>query len=168
MRASTAIPGIFSPVAYQGDVLVDGGVMNVFPVDIMKEESHDGFVIGVNCSPKKNKFAGFDFNPDISGWKILLQKILPIGNKQHVPSILANLMGASEVNGIFHRLQLEEKADIVIKPPVTRFDTLDFGAYEELMEIGYHETLKTLAGINVPVLPEYQEIFKTIRVTSSN
>ncbi len=152
VRASTAIPGIFSPVAYQGDVLVDGGVMNAFPVDIMKEESHDGFVIGVNCSPKKNKFAGFEFDPGISGWQILLQKILPIGKKQPIPSILANLMGASEVNGIYHRQQLEEKADVIIKPPVTKFDTLDFGAYEELMEIGYHETLKELAGRKIPAV----------------
>ena len=152
VRASTAIPGIFSPVSYQGDVLVDGGVMNVFPVDIMKEVSHDGFVIGVNCSPKKNKFAGFDFDTGISGWQILLQKILPFGRKQPIPSILANLMGASEVNGIYHREQLEEKADVIIKPPVMKFDTLDFGAYEELMEIGYHETLKELAGRKIPAV----------------
>ncbi len=149
VRASTAIPGIFSPVAYEGNVLVDGGVMNMFPVDIMKEECHGGQVIGVNCSPKKNKFSGYNFNSGVSGWRILLQKILPLGKKQKVPSIFTNLMGASEVNGIYNRNQLEDMVDILIKPPVTQFDTLDFGAYSELIEIGYQHTYKRLSEENI-------------------
>lgn len=149
IRASTAIPGIFSPVAYRGEVLVDGGVMNVFPVDIMKEDCQGGTVIGINCSPKKNKFAGYDFETDISGWRVLLRKIFPLGKKQRVPSIMTNLMGASEVNGIYHRQQLEEQADILIKPPVTQFDSMDFGAYPELVELGYQHTLERLAEVQL-------------------
>lgn len=46
MRASMAIPGVFSPVR-QGDmVLVDGGLRNNYPVDIAREMGAD-FVIGV-------------------------------------------------------------------------------------------------------------------------
>jgi len=145
VRASTAIPGIFSPVAWQGDVLVDGGVMNAFPVDIMKADSQGGTVIGVNTSPKKNKFAGYDFEADYSGWRGLLRKIVPLGKKQRIPSIMTNLMGASEVNGIYRRQQLEEQADILLKPPVTQFESMDFGAYAEIVEIGYRYTVERLA-----------------------
>ena len=152
VRASTAIPGIFSPVAYQGDVLVDGGVMNAFPVDIMKAHNQGGPVIGVNCSPKKNKFAGYDFEADYSGWKGLLRKVIPLGRKQRIPSILTNLMGASEVNGIFRRQQLEEQADILLKPPVSQYESLDFGAYAELVKIGYQYTRERLAEVELPLV----------------
>lgn len=149
VRASTAIPGIFSPVAWQGDVLVDGGVMNAFPVDIMKAEAQGGTVIGVNCSPKKNKFSGYDFASDYSGWQGLLRKLVPLGKKRRVPSIMTNLMGASEVNSIYYRQQLEEQADILIKPPVTQYESMDFGAYAEIVEIGYRHTHERLTELEL-------------------
>lgn len=49
MRASMAIPGVFNPV-YQGDmVLVDGGIANNFPVDLVKKMGAD-IVIGVDVT----------------------------------------------------------------------------------------------------------------------
>jgi len=49
IRASMAIPSIFTPVQYQGKTLVDGGVVNNFPVLDVKEMGAD-FVIGVNLN----------------------------------------------------------------------------------------------------------------------
>ncbi len=37
IRASMAIPTIFTPVEYDGTLLVDGGVLNNFPVDVAKD-----------------------------------------------------------------------------------------------------------------------------------
>ena len=37
VRASMAIPGIFAPVLHEGDVQVDGAVMNNLPIDVMRE-----------------------------------------------------------------------------------------------------------------------------------
>ncbi|MCM4167415.1 hypothetical protein KCTC52924_01090 [Arenibacter antarcticus] len=45
MRASMSIPGVFSPVRYNGTLLVDGGLMNNFPVDIAKDMGAD-IIIG--------------------------------------------------------------------------------------------------------------------------
>ena len=47
MRASMAIPGVFSPVRTGGMVLVDGGLRNNFPVDVAREMGAD-FIIGVD------------------------------------------------------------------------------------------------------------------------
>ncbi|MBR6466171.1 MAG: patatin-like phospholipase family protein, partial [Bacteroidales bacterium] len=47
MRASMAIPGFFAPVEIDGKVLVDGGVVNNFPVDVAKQMGAD-IVIGVD------------------------------------------------------------------------------------------------------------------------
>lgn len=45
MRASMSIPGVFKPIPYENTLLVDGGVLNNFPVDIAKNMG-DYFIIG--------------------------------------------------------------------------------------------------------------------------
>jgi NTE family protein len=41
IRATTSVPGIFSPVHYQDKVLVDGGVLNNLPADLLREKEMD-------------------------------------------------------------------------------------------------------------------------------
>ena len=47
MRASMAIPGVFTPVRMGDSVLVDGGLRNNFPVDLARQMGAD-IVIGIN------------------------------------------------------------------------------------------------------------------------
>ena len=57
MRASMAIPTIFSPVEYDSTLLVDGGVLNNFPVDVAKQMGADfiiGSDVGGGMEPKEN------------------------------------------------------------------------------------------------------------------
>lgn len=50
LRASVSIPGVFVPVAYNNTFLVDGGVANPLPVDVIKRLGA-GFSIAVNLHP---------------------------------------------------------------------------------------------------------------------
>lgn len=50
MRASMAIPGIFSPVEKDSMLLIDGGIINNYPVDIVRKMGAD-IVIGVIIRP---------------------------------------------------------------------------------------------------------------------
>lgn len=47
MRASMAIPGVFTPVRLDSMVLVDGGVVNNYPVNVAREMGAD-YVIGID------------------------------------------------------------------------------------------------------------------------
>lgn len=49
IRASMSIPGVFEPVSYNGTLLVDGGILNNFPVNIAKELGAD-IIIGSDVS----------------------------------------------------------------------------------------------------------------------
>ena len=51
MRASMAIPGVFSPVRMGDKVLVDGGLRNNFPADLAREMGAD-YIIGVSVQSK--------------------------------------------------------------------------------------------------------------------
>jgi NTE family protein len=50
VRASISIPGIFEPVRYENRILIDGGVVNPLPVDVVKKMGADR-VIAVNLHP---------------------------------------------------------------------------------------------------------------------
>ncbi|HUX12362.1 MAG TPA: patatin-like phospholipase family protein [Spirochaetia bacterium] len=54
VRASCSIPGIFSPVELDGRLLVDGGVLNSVPADVVKDMGAD-VVIAVNLNADRKK-----------------------------------------------------------------------------------------------------------------
>ncbi len=56
MRATMSIPGVFKPIEYNNTLLVDGGVLNNFPVDIAKSMGADiiiGSDVGGGMQPKE-------------------------------------------------------------------------------------------------------------------
>lgn len=57
MRASMAIPGVFKPVRKGKDWLVDGGMLNNLPVDVVKAMGAD-VVIAIDLSQKEQKPRG--------------------------------------------------------------------------------------------------------------
>lgn len=53
MRASMAIPGMFAPVEIDSMLLIDGGIVNNYPADLVKAMGAD-VVIGVDILPDKD------------------------------------------------------------------------------------------------------------------
>lgn len=49
LRASVSIPGVFTPLQVNGHVLVDGGVLNPLPVNLVRRQA-DELVIAVNIN----------------------------------------------------------------------------------------------------------------------
>ena len=59
MRASMAIPGVFTPVFLDSMVLVDGGIANNFPVDVAMNMGAE-ITIGVDLSTGQKKVDGLN------------------------------------------------------------------------------------------------------------
>ena len=102
MRASMAIPGAFTPVTVDGMVLVDGGVLNNFPVDVARAMGAE-IIIGV------------DVQADLMGDEQLgsVSKVLPQ---------LINLLCMNK-----YRENLAD-ADLVIRPNVKGYSAASFSA----------------------------------------
>lgn len=64
MRASMAIPGVFTPVRKDDMVLVDGGLVNNFPVDVAKAMGAD-VIIGVDVQSNLRTADKLNSAPDI-------------------------------------------------------------------------------------------------------
>ncbi len=108
IQASMAVPGVFAPVAVEGRILVDGGVVNLVPYDLLT--SRADFIIAVNVS--RVRFAS---GPE-------------------VPNALESVLGTFD---IMQTTMLTEKLkrlkpDVYIWPQIRDVRMLDFGKVEEV------------------------------------
>jgi len=140
IRASISIPGVFPPVlSNQGDLLVDGGIMNTLPIDLVRQSRGIGTVVGSNVTPDSELGDDYDYGSSASGWRIALSRLPGIGSRINAPSIISTLMRSNEVRGVAlaRTADFAAQADLIIQPPVEEFPTLDFKRSAELAEIGY-------------------------------
>jgi predicted acylesterase/phospholipase RssA len=147
VRASMAIPGIFSPVLVDGDLLVDGCVLNNLPIDVMQRANFGGPMIAVNVFPDVDLLGRYDFGPSVSGWQALASTLTrrALGRDQAAPLIFESLVRVLALNGVHQAKARRCFADVYIRPPVERYNILDFGAYREIAEIGYRSALEAFA-----------------------
>lgn len=54
LKASYSIPGLFTPVEYQGKILIDGGAVNPLPYDLIKDKCDITIAIDVTASNYSN------------------------------------------------------------------------------------------------------------------
>jgi NTE family protein/lysophospholipid hydrolase len=147
VTASTRAPGIFPPLVIDGELHIDGGMINNVPVDVMSDFTDGGIVIGVDVSPPHELNEVVNYGHDVSGWRAAWSRFNPNPQKRsYRPSILLVLMRIIEFGGISYRRDKAEMADIYISPDVLRFKRNDFKRFAELGEAGYsaaHGVLRT-------------------------
>jgi lysophospholipid hydrolase len=145
VRASMAIPGIFSPMLAEGDLLVDGGVLNNLPIDVMQRLNHDGPIIAVNVFPDVDLLRDYRFGPSISGWQALASKLNPLRRQDDgAPLMLESLVRVLALNDVHQAKTKRAFADVYIRPPVEKYNILDFGAYAQIANIGYRSARQAL------------------------
>jgi predicted acylesterase/phospholipase RssA len=146
VRASMAIPGIFSPILAEGDLLVDGCVLNNLPIDVMQRLNYGGPIIAVNVFPDVDLLRDYRFGPSVSGWQALAAKLnLLRGRDRSAPLIFESLLRVLALNDVHQAKTKRGFADVYIRPPVEQFNILDFGAYQQIAGIGYRSAMASLA-----------------------
>jgi len=157
VRASMSLPMLFSPVIYNRKKLVDGGLSNPVPVDIVKEQKVDR-VIAVNLrgfSPLKSSLPkdkviednDKNLNDLTLNEKIeffLKSPIKYFGDKSPQEETKIPKFG-SLLYQMFIIVQVQMAAltlknappDILIEPDTSNFKIFDFQKAKELIEIGY-------------------------------
>lgn len=145
LRASSSLPGILPPVHSDAGLLVDGGVMDDLPVDVMRSRS-EGPVIAVDLQPQVDLHVHRPFAPDLSGWDVMARRLNPFSPSIDVPGTLAVLMRAKEAGGLRAQREMlaRQPADLVLRPPTTLAGSLDFKAGEALIEAGYRYASEAL------------------------
>jgi lysophospholipid hydrolase len=148
VRASTALPAIFPPLLDDdGEVLVDGCVMNNMPLDVMRAQCEGGIVLGVNPMPTRDKQKNYSFGPSISGWRALLARFGIMSAGMRAPLIIGSVMRATEINSAnrMRQVPFRQLADLLIEPALETYAILAFDQYAPIIDIGYAATKARVA-----------------------
>jgi predicted acylesterase/phospholipase RssA/CRP-like cAMP-binding protein len=141
--AATRAPGIFPPIVYDGELHIDGGVINNVPVDLMKVFCNGGVTIGVDVAPPHQLNPVRDYGDTISGWRTFWDRCFA-KNRTWTPSILLVLIRTLEYTGISNLNDRVKSADIFIYPDMLRFKRTDFHRASEIVKAGYDCARATL------------------------
>ncbi|MEM7006166.1 MAG: patatin-like phospholipase family protein [Pseudomonadota bacterium] len=136
LRASIALPGILPPVIDDGDVLVDGGVLNNFPVKTMRG-MHRGYVVGSDAARQRAGFPADEFiePPGFFRW-------IWKNGFSRTPPIASLLMRAATVS--VDPSAGRELADLCIVPELKNIELRDWTCYEGAVEAGYESAIEAL------------------------
>ena len=110
IAASGALPSVFQPVIIDGVVLIDGGVVNNYPIDELRAKGMD-IIIGVDVQDDLAERNELNSAPDI-----LLQ--------------ISNFRTIDVMN------EKSQKTDIYIKPDIKNYNVVSFQFGEQIIENG--------------------------------
>lgn len=111
LRSTMSLPGIFTPVHYEGHIYVDGGLMNNFPVSVAKEMGAD-IIVGSYLETEPLK-------PDatLSSFGVLGESI-------------SVMIAANERQAL-------KDADVVIKVPLLKYTAMSYDDADAIIKAGY-------------------------------
>jgi len=114
LRATVAIPGVFAPVTFDGKVLVDGGVLNNVPADVVRQTGLADRVIAVDVGVDRTTQKRYD----------------------SIFGVLDETLNVMMRSGTRRAL---ESADLVLAPDLDGIGGADFSRSDDLIKRGYAE-----------------------------
>ncbi|WP_417588825.1 patatin-like phospholipase family protein [Owenweeksia hongkongensis] len=152
LRASIAIPGIFTPVIEGKNMLVDGGVLNPLPIDLVSKNEGD-LVVAVNINSKDSSPIKSSPKPQDEPQKNWIPISWPFHKKDQEnqpPSYsLIDLLQTSydhTQDRLTEMIIKHYKPDLVVNIPRSSCATFEFYRAKEMIEFGkkaYHDAHKT-------------------------
>ena len=122
IAASGAFPSLFQPVTINDQILIDGGVVNNYPIDELKAKGMD-IIIGV------------DVQDDLSTRE----------NLKSAPEILLQINNYRTINDMKEK---SIRTDIYIKPDIKEFTVVSFDDGEQIIKRGEAAAIKNLKALN--------------------
>ncbi len=146
IRASMAIPGVFTPKRIDGRVLIDGGVARTLPVDVGRSMGAD-VIVAVDVS----------------------RRLDPVDDE---PSMLAIAGQAirlfAKANAARSRAELGE-GDVLVAPDLQDIDTMDFGRMHEAALRGEREAIALASRLSaLSLAPQEYDAWQRSRRTGTS
>lgn len=143
VMASCAIPGALPPVLLGGELLCDGGVLNNFPVDAMRDTWGIGHVVGVDLGLDTPRPLDIEAMP--TPWQLLRDRLRPRRQRRYrLPSLPSYLMNVTALHGTARQRAAARQADLAVRPVMPRIGMLQWGSYAQAVQHGYDEACRVL------------------------
>ena len=111
LRSTMSLPGVFTPVAWDGHIYVDVGLLNNFPTSVAKEMGAD-VVLGVHL------------------------QIAPLNPEKHLSSFEVLTQSMAVVIATNEREAMAD-ADVLISVPLQDYTSMDYNKADSLIKAGY-------------------------------
>jgi len=144
VRASLAIPGVLPPVPFGGDLLVDGGVLNNLPFQMMRDNSTVETIIAVDVAREEGPGAVDGYGMSVSGFQALGSMLRR--NSSNYPSAPSVLLHSLLAGAIQHQKASlgDGSIDLLLSLRLPGLGLLDFERYREAADAGYAASKPTI------------------------
>jgi predicted acylesterase/phospholipase RssA len=125
-----------------GQLAIDGGILDNLPVDLMRRRPL-GRVIAVDLTSRNNYQVDYETLP--SPWRVLAGRFLPFARRYRVPGFMSVLLKATEIGTMADVRAAGQRADLLIRPAVSRFSLTDVRFFDEIVKVGYEDARRAIA-----------------------
>ena len=115
VRVSGGLPAVVPPVVFDGDLHVDGALLNNLPIDVMSQMCDGGPVIAIDVSPIVDMGENTPYGDTLSGWDLILNKINPFAEPIKIPTLPTIMQRSAEIGAV-----LQLKGQLAYGRVVTR------------------------------------------------
>jgi predicted acylesterase/phospholipase RssA len=130
---SINLPVLSPPICRDGRLLVDGGIVNNLPADLLVKQGSN-FVIGVDVAAHVEQHVGDNF-PETPT------------DQMKAPGIVSTMLRCLRVQAHNMSAVGADPADVIIAPDVSDFEPTAFAQTPEMAETGYRATNESLPRI---------------------
>ena len=139
VRASGALPLLWPPVWHEGDLLVDGGIINYLPIEVFGDQADGGLIIASNLDETAGLGApafdgALEYGTVLNGWRALGRRIVRsrAARPPGVVDILFHAMGIPSFQQQEGLASLAERDNVcILTPPLG-----SYGLFEVTTEVG--------------------------------
>jgi len=139
VATSMSVPGVAPPVAWNGDLLADGAVINSLPTDVMQNWGR-GPIIASDVSTEGGIAAPGVVGPDP-------EALFHYKGETERPGLLAILFRTATLTSESGVAARASRADAYIRMPVGGIGLFDWKKFEDVVERGYRHALEKLTAL---------------------
>jgi NTE family protein/lysophospholipid hydrolase len=148
--ASNSPAGLFPPVLFQGDLLVDGAILENVPVSAMRarlgspqeKRRGNGTIIAVDVDVQQDLCVHADM-ARLSVWGTLKGLVRP--GLARNPGIGEILYRAGHMGGLSQRARAVAQSDHYLEPPVGKFPIMGYRSAASIVEVGYRYAMEKVS-----------------------
>jgi NTE family protein/lysophospholipid hydrolase len=147
--ASNSPAGLLPPVLYDGELLVDGAILDNVPVEAMRQRlgtplerrRGNGTVIAIDVDVQEP----LEAPAEKTHLRPMDKLRSSLGRGQSLPGIGDILYRAGHLGGLMQRQKTVSLSDFYLEPPVADFSLMAYKRAPEIVERGYEHAVKAIA-----------------------
>ena len=140
VRSSMSLSGYLPPLCdpKDGHLLLDGGYVNNLPADVMRDVMGAQTILAIDVG-SQDVMDMTNYGDTLSGWWLLWKRWNPFSKPVRVPNLPEIQSRLAYVSCVKLLEEVKQSGYCTyIRPPIDKYKTLQFGSFDEIMDVGYN------------------------------